>query len=131
MGMNKNKTYPIYFVSGALILYAVLYVLPSLIGIGYAFTDWSAYSDKLKFVGLDNYKLVFSSNEDYLSIITNTLKFTSSLFEGASKQKEALMIMSQCIKEINENCKAVARDRGRPKGEIYKTASEMNFTTEE
>lgn len=74
--MNKKKIYPIYFVFGALILYAVLFVIPSLIGIGYAFTDWSAYSDKLKYVGLDNYKLVFSSNEDYLTIISNTLKFT-------------------------------------------------------
>ncbi len=74
--MNKNKVYPIYFTFGALILYAVLFVIPSLIGIGYSFTDWSAYSDKLHFVGLDNFKLVFSSDEAYLAIIANTLKFT-------------------------------------------------------
>lgn len=74
--MNKKKVYPIYFVFGALILYTVLFVIPSIIGIGYSFTDWSAYSDKLKFVGLDNFKLVFSSDEDYMAIIINTLKFT-------------------------------------------------------
>lgn len=74
--MNKNKVYPIYFVYGALILYIVLFVIPSVIGIGYSFTDWSAYSDKLNFVGLDNFKLIFSSDEDYLTIIANTLKFT-------------------------------------------------------
>ncbi|MDF2941854.1 MAG: sugar transporter permease [Herbinix sp.] len=74
--MNKKKVYPIYFVYGALALYTVLFVIPSIIGIGYSFTDWSAYSDKLKFVGLDNFKLVFSSDEDYMAIITNTLKFT-------------------------------------------------------
>jgi 16S rRNA (cytidine1402-2'-O)-methyltransferase len=28
-------------------------------------------------------------------------------------------------------CKAVARDRGRPKGEIYKVASEMKNQTKE
>jgi raffinose/stachyose/melibiose transport system permease protein len=74
--MNKKKVYPIYFVYGALILYVVLFVIPSIIGIGYSFTDWSAYSDKLNFVGLDNFKLVFSADEDYIDIIKNTLEFT-------------------------------------------------------
>ena len=74
--MNKNKVYPIYFVYGALALYIVLFVVPSIIGIGYSFTNWSAYSDKLKYVGFDNFKLVFSSDEDYMAIIINTLKFT-------------------------------------------------------
>jgi raffinose/stachyose/melibiose transport system permease protein len=74
--MNKNKVYPFYFVFGALLLYIVLFVIPSLIGIAYSFTDWSAYSDKLNFVGLENFKLVFSSDENYMAIISNTLKFT-------------------------------------------------------
>jgi raffinose/stachyose/melibiose transport system permease protein len=74
--MNKKKVYPIYFTFGAIILYTVLYVIPGLIGIGYSFTNWSAYSDKLQFVGLENFKLVFSPEEDYMKIIINTLKFT-------------------------------------------------------
>lgn len=74
--MNKKKVYPIYFVYGALTLYIVLFVIPSVIGIGYSFTDWSAYSDKLNFVGFDNFKLIFSSDEDYIAIISNTFKFT-------------------------------------------------------
>ncbi len=74
--MIKKKVYPVYFTFGALLLYIVLFVIPGLIGIGYSFTDWSAYSDKLHFVGLDNFKLVFSSDEDYMAIISNTLKFT-------------------------------------------------------
>jgi raffinose/stachyose/melibiose transport system permease protein len=76
MEMNKNKVYPIYFVFGALIIYTLLFVVPGVIGIAYSFTDWSAYSDKLSFVGFDNFKLVFSSDEDYMAIIINTLKFT-------------------------------------------------------
>lgn len=74
--MNKNKTYPLWFAAGALILYSVLFVIPSLIGIGYSFTDWSAYSDELHFVGLANFKTVFSADENYIKIITNTLSFT-------------------------------------------------------
>lgn len=74
--MNKNKTYPIWFAAGALILYSILFVIPSLIGIGYSFTDWSSYSDELHFVGLDNFKVIFSADENYMKIITNTLSFT-------------------------------------------------------
>lgn len=74
--MNKKKIYPIYFTFGALILYTVLYVIPGLIGIGYSFTNWSAYSDKLEFVGLENFKMIFSADEDYIKIILNTFKFT-------------------------------------------------------
>ena len=74
--MKKSKIYPWYFALGALLIYSVLFVLPSLIGVGYSFTDWSAYSDELHFVGFENFKTVFSADEDYLKIITNTLSFT-------------------------------------------------------
>lgn len=74
--MNKNKLYPTWFAAGALIIYTVLFVIPSIIGIGYSFTDWSAYTDKLKFVGLDNFKVILSADENYLKIIKNTLGFT-------------------------------------------------------
>lgn len=74
--MQKKRTYPIYFALGALIIYSILFVLPSIIGIGYSFTDWSAYSDELHFVGLKNFKVVLSADENYMKIIGNTLKFT-------------------------------------------------------
>ena len=74
--MNKNKTYPFYFTVGALLIYTTLFVLPGIMGIGYSFTDWSAYSDKLNFIGFANFKTVFSADEDYLKILTNTLLFT-------------------------------------------------------
>ena len=37
--MSKNRIYPTRFVFGALILYVVLFVLPSVMGLGYSFTD--------------------------------------------------------------------------------------------
>lgn len=74
--MNKRKTYPIWFALGAIVLYSVLFVIPSIIGIGYSFTDWSAYSDELHFVGIENFKVIFSSGENYVKIIKNTLLFT-------------------------------------------------------
>ena len=74
--MNKNKVYPIWFAVAALLVYSILFVLPGVVGIGYSFTDWSSYSDSLKFVGLENFKTVFSAKENYLKIIKNTLAFT-------------------------------------------------------
>ena len=74
--MKKSKVYPWYFAAGALILYSALLVLPGIIGIGYSFTDWSAYSSELHFVGLENFKEVFSLENDYLKYIKNTLLFT-------------------------------------------------------
>jgi raffinose/stachyose/melibiose transport system permease protein len=75
--MNKLKLYPWYFTAGALVIYGVLFVLPSLVGIGYSFTDWSSYSDEVSFVGLKNFADVFSPKRDYLGYIWNTLWFTA------------------------------------------------------
>ena len=74
--MNKRKLYPIWFAAGALIVYSVLFVLPSIIGVCYSFTDWSSYSEHINFVGLANYKVIFSADEDYIKIISNTISFT-------------------------------------------------------
>ena len=68
--------YPTYFVWGALILYAVLYVIPGIIGIGYSFTDWSAFSDQLHFVKFDNFTRIFSPDENYTQYLWNTILFT-------------------------------------------------------
>ena len=74
--MRNGKTYPIWFAVGALVIYTALFVVPSLIGIGYSFTDWSAYTTDLHFVGFENFKLIFSADENYMKIIKNTLMFT-------------------------------------------------------
>ena len=74
--MNEKKSYPIYFIFGALVLYVVLCVIPGLIGVGYSFTDWSSYSDEINFVGFKNFETIFSPDENYLRYLTNTLLFT-------------------------------------------------------
>lgn len=72
----KNKIYPFYFTFGALILYLLFVVLPGFMGIAYSFTDWNSYSTKVNFVGLDNFRTIFSSEENYLDYIRHTLFFT-------------------------------------------------------
>ena len=75
--MNKKRIYPQWFLIIPLTLYIVFFLLPSVLGLLYSFTDWNARSlDKINFVGIQNYKDIFTSNKDYASGIFNTLKFT-------------------------------------------------------
>src|SRR5688500_13519517 len=74
--MTGTDRYPLIFVVPALVLYLVLVVLPSVLGIGYSFTDWSAYSSDISFIGLENYQRFFSLDENYLFFLSNTLVFT-------------------------------------------------------
>lgn len=75
--MKKKKIYPQWFLIIPLILYVVFFLAPSILGIFYSFTDWNARSvTGVKFIGLDNYVEIFTSNKNYGTGIFNTLKFT-------------------------------------------------------
>lgn len=75
--MKLQRQYPFAFVLGALVLYLVFFIIPGISGIAYAFTDWNSYHPEVNFVGLDNFKTIFSSDERYLNYIANTLIFVS------------------------------------------------------
>jgi raffinose/stachyose/melibiose transport system permease protein len=73
----KNKAYPLYFTGAALFLYLLFFVLPSVMGLFYAFTDWNSYRTEVNWVGLDNFKTIFTSTgQGYISFIRNTVVFT-------------------------------------------------------
>ncbi|PHV69580.1 ABC transporter permease [Sporanaerobium hydrogeniformans] len=75
--MNKKKIYPQWFLILPLALYIVFFLLPSIMGILYSFTDWNVRSKgELNFIGLKNYIEIFTSNKNYTEGILNTLKFT-------------------------------------------------------
>ena len=75
--MNKKKVYPYWFLIIPLILYGVFFLLPSILGIFYSFTDWNARSmGEVSFVGLKNYIEIFTSDKNYLSGIGHTFMFT-------------------------------------------------------
>jgi raffinose/stachyose/melibiose transport system permease protein len=76
MKSRYQNRYPFYFVLGALVLYLVFTIIPGVAGIFYSFTDWSGYSDRINFIGLDNFKTIFSASENYLLFIKNTFIFT-------------------------------------------------------
>jgi raffinose/stachyose/melibiose transport system permease protein len=72
----RSRAYPTRFAAGALLLFAVFYLVPSLVGIAFSFTDWSSYSSELNWVGLDNFSLILSSGSTYVRAILNTVTFT-------------------------------------------------------
>jgi len=75
--MNKKKIYPQWFLIVPLVLYAVFFLLPGVLGVAYSFTDWNVRSlGELNFIGLDNYIEIFTSDKNYTAGIFNTLKFT-------------------------------------------------------
>ena len=76
--MNKKRIYPQWFLILPLAFYIIFFLLPSIMGVGYSFTDWNSRSvlNGTHFVGLDNYIEIFTSDKYYLSGILHTLMFT-------------------------------------------------------
>ena len=76
--MKKKKIYPCCFLVIPLLFYICFFLAPSLLGVGYSFTDWSSRSaiDGTHFVGLKNYIEIFTSDTDYAAGILHTLMFT-------------------------------------------------------
>lgn len=70
-----RKAYPTWFAGGALLLYGVFILLPSLLGLGFSFTDWNSYSSDVHWVGLDNFAAIFDLNSTYFASIENTVLF--------------------------------------------------------
>ena len=75
--MHLKTRYPQAFTWPALVLYLAFFILPSLSGIIYAFTDWSSFSDDVNFVGLKNFRKLFSADEHYFDYFSNTFLFTA------------------------------------------------------
>ncbi|HEX3089683.1 MAG TPA: sugar ABC transporter permease, partial [Ilumatobacteraceae bacterium] len=67
-----------YFSFGAIALHLVFIVIPSVMGIYYALTNWSRFSSATDFVGLDNFRTVFRSHGAIFQAVKNTLIFTGA-----------------------------------------------------
>ncbi len=60
--MYRKKIYSKGFLVPALILYTALFVVPCLISFGYSLTNWNSISANIKFVGMNNFKRIFSTS---------------------------------------------------------------------
>ena len=84
------RSYPTYFAFGAIGLHLVFIVIPSIMGIYYSLTNWSRFSSDNEFVGLDNYRTVFSSDGAMFLAVKNTVLFT--VFTIVTKTVIGLML---------------------------------------
>jgi raffinose/stachyose/melibiose transport system permease protein len=71
----RKQINPFYFAIPALIIYGIFFVIPIIINMGSAFTDWSTYHKTFSFIGLENFKRMVD-NGDLIHITKNTIFFT-------------------------------------------------------
>ncbi len=72
---NKNKIYSYKILIPALCIYVIFFILPTITGFFYSFTDWTPSKDKITFIGLENFKYIFKDDVILLAL-KNTLIFT-------------------------------------------------------
>lgn len=74
--MNKKKIYPLAFVWPAVVIFLVLFILPTVISFYFSFTVWDL--KEAVWCGLDNYKMFFSESSLSLSMINTVIYAVST-----------------------------------------------------
>lgn len=76
-GTCKNNIFGIYFILPALVGTFIFIILPIFFSFGLSFTDWDLLNE-IKFVGLDNYKAIFTERI-FSQILMNTIIYALSV----------------------------------------------------
>lgn len=71
---NKNRWIRNLFLAIFLVPLLMFWILPLLAALGISFTDWDYISPTAEFVGLDNYRDIFT-DPDFMKALTNTFVF--------------------------------------------------------
>ena len=61
IGKWKIDKTALAFISPALLLYVLFIIVPTVSSVYYSFTSWDGISPEVKFVGLANYREIFTS----------------------------------------------------------------------
>ena len=99
--MYTSKIYSWRFVLPAFLLFFVLFLVPNLLGFYYSLTNWNVMSDEVKFIGLDNFKEIFTDKSNF-TFLYNTFMFAlvTSIFKAVIGLGLALML-NEGIKSKN------------------------------
>jgi len=77
--MIKNKSkidkFTLMFIAPAFLLFTLFIIVPTLSSAYYSFTSWDGISSNIKFIGLNNYKEIFSSTR-FGNAMKNTMILT-------------------------------------------------------
>lgn len=63
------------FVGPALLFFLVIQIVPFLMGVYYSFTSWNGVSSVVEWVGLENYKRIFTNDQTFFNSFMFTVKF--------------------------------------------------------
>ncbi|PWV90607.1 multiple sugar transport system permease protein/raffinose/stachyose/melibiose transport system permease protein [Paenibacillus cellulosilyticus] len=80
-GLSRKKkwfSYSVLFILPSFILYTLFVIYPTLNSINLSFTSWDGVSDKIHYIGLDNFVEMFHSERVY-NALKNTLILSVSL----------------------------------------------------
>ena len=80
--MNYGKIYSKWFWIPAFLVFFTLFLLPGILGTFFSFTNWNSMNDHIKWIGLDNYKKIFTkaftlmpfANTFFFAVISSLLK---------------------------------------------------------
>ena len=96
-----SKIYSWYFTVPTMLLYLALFILPGIMGIYLSMTDWSVSKWDYSFIGLENFRTVFSDMK-YLKYIGRTCWF--ALVTSVAKSVTGLILalgLNQALKTKN------------------------------
>lgn len=68
--INPMKIAPYIFLAPAVIYLLIVTIIPAIMALPISFTDWSALTPKMHFVGFDNYKKLLQDSQFRTSLIT-------------------------------------------------------------
>lgn len=64
------------FVGPALFFFLLIQIIPFIMGVYYSFTSWNGVSSAVEWIGLENYKKIFTNDKQFLDSFIFTTKFT-------------------------------------------------------
>lgn len=74
----QRQSYPYWFLLPAFAIFALMFLVPTGTGIYYSFTDWNINTEKINFVGLQNYRELFTDKK-LVAALSHTLVYAFSV----------------------------------------------------
>ncbi len=75
-GVRQNSMWEhLFFLGPATLLFFIIVFVPFVTGFIHSFSDWNGITKELSFIGLENYKNIFTRQSDFLHTFWFTLRF--------------------------------------------------------
>jgi len=73
---KKSKLESVLFTIPAILLVSLMIYIPFVMSGFYSLTEWNGIAKEPKFIGLDNFRAIFTGNKEFLTSIIFTCKYT-------------------------------------------------------